>query len=72
MHAGDLASAKMLVSTLAVEWGAKGLRINAIEVAENITPLHFLPLLHFLAGTKAQYVTGQTLCLSQNNHGVRR
>jgi NAD(P)-dependent dehydrogenase (short-subunit alcohol dehydrogenase family) len=71
-HAGDLASAKMLVSTLAVEWGSKGLRINAIEVAENILPTQFLPLIHFLAGTSSQYVTGQTLGFAHNNLGARR
>lgn len=71
-HAGDLASAKMLVSTLAVEWGSKGLRINAIEVAENIRPTQFLPLIHFLAGTSSQYVTGQTLGFAHHHLGARR
>jgi len=59
--AGATAAARMLVSTYACEWGSSGLRINAIEVSpqQNPTPLH--PLLRFVSGARAQYMTGQTL-----------
>jgi len=67
--AGDRAAARMLVSTLAAEWGAKGLRINAIEGADRVSPDHGWPLLRFMAGAGAQYLTGQTLCLNDNAPG---
>ncbi|OZI44238.1 SDR family NAD(P)-dependent oxidoreductase [Bordetella genomosp. 4] len=61
-HAGDLASTRMLVSTLASEWGPSGRRINAVTITRRCTPETLTPLLHFVAGPKAQYLTGQTLC----------
>lgn len=68
-HAGDRAAARMLVSTLAAEWGARGLRINAIEGADHVSPDHGWSLLRFMAGAGAQYLTGQTLCLYDNAPG---
>lgn len=62
-HAGDLASTRMLVSTLASEWGPSGRRINAVTITQRCSaPGTLTPLLHFIAGPKAQYLTGQTLC----------
>jgi NAD(P)-dependent dehydrogenase (short-subunit alcohol dehydrogenase family) len=68
-HAGDRAAARMLVSTLAAEWGTKGLRINAIEGVGHVSPDHGWQLLRYMAGAGAQYLTGQTLCLNQNASG---
>jgi len=57
------------VSTLAAEWGTKGLRINAIEGVGHVSPDHGWQLLRYMAGAGAQYLTGQTLCLNQNASG---
>lgn len=62
-HAGDLAAAGMLVATLACEWGARALRVNALTVAQ-ADPQALAPLLHFMAGADAQYLTGQVLPLA--------
>jgi NAD(P)-dependent dehydrogenase (short-subunit alcohol dehydrogenase family) len=59
-HAGDLAAASMLVATLACEWGARALRVNALSVAR-AEPEAVGPLLRFMAGAGAQYLTGQVL-----------
>ena len=59
--AGDGAAARMLVSTLACEWGARALRINALEVAAGAAPESLHGLLRYVCGTAAQYLTGQTL-----------
>ncbi len=59
--AGERAAARMLISTLACEWGPSGARINAVEVAAGAGPDTYLPLLRFVAGAQAQYLTGQTL-----------
>ena len=59
--AGDAAAARMLVSTLACEWGSRALRINALEVPKNLDPQSLHPLLRFVCGSAAQYLTGQTL-----------
>ena len=59
--AGDAAAARMLVSTLACEWGARALRINALEVPPDTDPQSLHSLLRFVCGAGAQYVTGQTL-----------
>lgn len=59
--AGDHAAARMLVSTLACEWGGRALRINALEVPEDLDPQSLHPLLRFVCGPAAQYLTGQTL-----------
>jgi NAD(P)-dependent dehydrogenase (short-subunit alcohol dehydrogenase family) len=59
--AGDGAAARMLVSTLACEWGGRALRINALEVSPNVDPHPLHALLRYVCGSAAQYVTGQTL-----------
>jgi NAD(P)-dependent dehydrogenase (short-subunit alcohol dehydrogenase family) len=54
----------MMVSTLACEWGARALRINAIEVspqAGEAAAMSLMPLVRFVAGAAAQFLTGQTL-----------
>jgi NAD(P)-dependent dehydrogenase (short-subunit alcohol dehydrogenase family) len=60
-EAGDAAAARMLVSTLACEWGSRALRINALEVPRGTDPRALHPLLRFVCGSAAQYLTGQTL-----------
>ena len=59
--AGDAEAARMLVATLAAEWGAHGLRINALEPTPGLAPEACLPLLGYLAGARAQFLTGQVL-----------
>ena len=59
--AGDGAAARMLVATLACEWGSRALRINALEVPGDPDPESLHPLLQFVCGPAAQYLTGQTL-----------
>ena len=59
--AGDAEAARMLVATLAAEWGAHGLRINALELPPGLAPEACLPLLGYLAGARAQFLTGQVL-----------
>lgn len=58
--AGDAAAARMLIATLACEWGPAGRRINAVEVAANADLAAMQPLFRFVA--QAHYLTGQTLC----------
>ena len=60
-NAGDAAAARMLVATLACELAPRALRVNAIEVGAGMTPERIRPLLHYVAGARAQYLTGQTL-----------
>lgn len=68
--AGDAAAARMLVSTLACEWGSRALRINALEVPKDPDPRSLHPLLRFVCGSAAQYLTGQTLaCRSATARG---
>ncbi|MBO9647599.1 MAG: SDR family oxidoreductase [Variovorax sp.] len=67
--AGDAAAARMLVSTLACEWGGRALRINALEVPEDFDPESLHPLLRFVCGPAAQYLTGQTLVCGSTAHG---
>lgn len=59
--AGDADAARMLVATLAAEWGAHGLRVNALELPRDLSPAVCLPLLDYLAGPRAQFLTGQVL-----------
>jgi len=70
--AGDGAAARMLVSTLACEWGARALRINALEVPEDPDPKSLHPLLRFVCGPAAQYLTGQTLICGGTTQGKSR
>lgn len=59
--AGDAEAVRMLVATLAAEWGARGLRINALELASQLEPAACLPVLTYLSGPRAQFLTGQVL-----------
>ncbi|CAB3825872.1 SDR family oxidoreductase [Achromobacter mucicolens] len=61
-HAGDHAAARMLIASLACEWGPAARRINAVQVAQGTSPEALAPLLRFVAGAQAQYLTGQVLC----------
>lgn len=61
--AGDAEAVRMLVATLAAEWGARGLRINALATADDLSPADCLPLLDYLSGARAQFLTGQALML---------
>ncbi len=70
--AGDGAAARMLVSTLACEWGGRALRINALEVPEDLDPKSLHPLLRFVCGPAAQYLTGQTLACGGTARGEAR
>jgi len=70
--AGDGAAARMLVSTLACEWGPRALRINALEVPQDLDPQSLHPLLRFVCGPAAQYLTGQTLVCSGTTQGEAR
>jgi hypothetical protein len=66
--AGDGAAARMLVATLACEWGARALRINAVEVPKDVDPRSLHPLLRYVCGAAAQYLTGQTLVCRDSAH----
>ncbi|WP_312408579.1 SDR family oxidoreductase [Comamonas sp.] len=75
-HQTALAAARMLVATLACEWATQGLRINALllspEQATGAAVAQLLPLVRFLAGAQAQFVTGQSLDISgtkERHHG---
>lgn len=68
-EAGEAAAIRMLVATLACEWGARALRINALELGAGIGPKQLAPLVHFIAGAGAQYLTGQTLSLAVERAG---
>lgn len=57
--AGDAAAARMALTTLAAEWGALGLRINALAPA--CAPADCVPLLDYVSGARAQFLTGQVL-----------
>jgi 3-oxoacyl-[acyl-carrier protein] reductase len=61
--AGDADAARMLVATLAGEWGSHALRINALELPRDLAPDACLPLLDYMAGPRAQFLTGQVLRL---------
>jgi hypothetical protein len=70
--AGDIAAARMLVSTLACEWGGRALRINALEVPQDMGPASLHPLLRYVCGAAAQFLTGQTLvCQGSNTKETR-
>lgn len=58
---GQHAAARMLVSTLACEWGAQALRVNALTVPSDVAPQALRPLLTYMGGAAAQYLTGQIL-----------
>jgi len=54
----------MLIATLAVEWGTRALRINALEVGPDGPASTCAPLIRYMAGPAAQYLTGQAWSLS--------
>ncbi|MDP9902824.1 SDR family NAD(P)-dependent oxidoreductase [Variovorax ginsengisoli] len=58
---GDAEAVRMLVATLAAEWGARGLRINALVLASELAAEGCLPVLEYLSGPRAQFLTGQVL-----------
>jgi len=62
----DSRAAQMMVTTLACEWGSYALRINALIVNRNISPRHVYPLVEFVSGAQAQFMTGQNLVLRNN------
>ncbi|WP_312455991.1 SDR family oxidoreductase [Comamonas sp.] len=75
-HQTALAAARMLVATLACEWATPGLRINTLllspEQATGAAVAQLLPLVRFLSGAQAQFVTGQSLDISgtkERHHG---
>lgn len=70
--AGDGAAARMLVATLACEWGGRALRINALELPGDLEPRSLHPLLRFVCGSAAQYLTGQTLACRGATQGEAR
>jgi len=59
--AGDAAAAHMTLTTLAAEWGALDLRINALAPAAGCTPAQCLPLLDYVSSARARFLTGQVL-----------
>lgn len=67
--AGEADALRMLVATLAAEWGAHGLRVNALELPQGLTLQACLPLLDYLAGPRAQFLTGQVLRLAVTLNG---
>lgn len=69
--AGDGAATRMLVATLACEWGGHALRINALQVPQDVDPASLQPLLRYVCGAAAQFLTGQTL-VCHGSHGERR
>lgn len=70
--AGDAAAARMLIATLACEWGSRARRINALEVPADIEPAALHPLLRYACGSAAQFLTGQTLVCQKPAHGGLR
>ena len=62
--AGHNAAIRMLISSLACEWGPQSLRINALEIPSSMSACDVAPVVHFLAGASAQYITGQTWVLN--------
>lgn len=67
-QAGDAAAARMLIATLAAEWGAEGLRINALQLAsDDLASSRVGPLLRYVASPLARLMTGQ--CLTLHPHG---
>ena len=60
----------MLVSTLACEWGSRALRINALVVPADVTPLALHPLLRYVCGASAQFLTGQTIACGRPRFGA--
>ncbi|WP_269502363.1 SDR family oxidoreductase [Burkholderia sp. IMCC1007] len=62
---GDDAAARMFVATQACEWGAKGLRINALEVHAHTSVDEVRSITRYMAGAAAQFLTGQSWTLAR-------
>lgn len=60
-QAGDIAAVRMLIASLACELGPRAMRVNAIEMDLAAAPSELVPLLRFVAGPRAQFLTGQTI-----------
>ncbi|WP_295529019.1 SDR family oxidoreductase [uncultured Pseudacidovorax sp.] len=60
-QAGDPAAARMLLHTLAAEWGHEGLRINAVAIDGPGVDAGTQALLAFVAGPRSRFLTGQWL-----------
>ncbi|RDI26157.1 short-subunit dehydrogenase [Pseudacidovorax intermedius] len=60
-QAGDPAAARMLLHTLAAEWGSQGLRINAVAIDGPGVDAATQALLAFVAGPRSRFLTGQWL-----------
>lgn len=54
-------AARMMVRTLACELGARALRVNAVEIAEGAPLDPLAGLLSYVAGARAQFLTGAIL-----------
>lgn len=67
--AGSHAAVRMLVGTLACELGTSGLRVNAISVSPGCPPEETVSFIHYVAGARAQFLTGQVFEL-QPEHGA--
>ncbi|MET1116337.1 MAG: SDR family oxidoreductase [Comamonas sp.] len=70
--AGDSAAARMMIATLACEWGSRALRINALELPADISLPTLHPLLRYACGAAAQFLTGQTLRCESRAQGDAR
>ncbi|RQS68180.1 SDR family NAD(P)-dependent oxidoreductase [Burkholderia sp. Bp8963] len=57
---GDEAAARMFVATQACEWGSRGLRINSLDVHAQMSVDAVRPIVHYMAGAAAQFLTGQS------------
>ncbi|WP_423456186.1 SDR family oxidoreductase [Ottowia sp. VDI28] len=60
-RAGESAAMRMMVRTLACELAPRALRVNAIEVGEAVVAAHLKDLICYVAGARAQFLTGQLL-----------
>lgn len=60
-QAGDPAAARMLLHTLAAEWGSQGRRINALAIDGPGVDAATQALLAFVAGPRSRFLTGQWL-----------
>ncbi|SIQ91542.1 SDR family NAD(P)-dependent oxidoreductase [Pseudacidovorax sp. RU35E] len=60
-QAGDPAAARMLLHTLAAEWGSQGLRINALAIDGPAVGGGVQALLAFVASPRSRFLTGQWL-----------
>jgi NAD(P)-dependent dehydrogenase (short-subunit alcohol dehydrogenase family) len=59
-HLPGGAGRTMLSRLGAVEWGARGVRVNSIHVADGADPLAVATAVAFLSGDGSSYVTGES------------